>query len=95
MDDGLGHGSFVAGVIAGTSPQCPGLAPDIDLYIFRVFTNDQVSYTSWFLDAFNYAIATEMDIVNLSIGAWRSGVMGFAVLSDRTPGGAVVCVEGP
>ena len=28
----------------------------------------QVSYTSWFLDAFNYAIATEMDIVNLSIG---------------------------
>ena len=28
----------------------------------------QVSYTSWFLDAFNYAIATEMNIVNLSIG---------------------------
>lgn len=28
----------------------------------------QVSFTSWFLDAFNYAIATEMDIVNLSIG---------------------------
>lgn len=28
----------------------------------------QVSYTSWFLDAFNYAIATEMDVLNLSIG---------------------------
>ena len=28
----------------------------------------QVSFTSWFLDAFNYAIATEMDVVNLSIG---------------------------
>ena len=28
----------------------------------------QVSYTSWFLDAFNYAIATEMNVVNLSIG---------------------------
>ena len=27
-----------------------------------------MSFTSWFLDAFNYAIATEMDIVNLSIG---------------------------
>ena len=27
-----------------------------------------MSYTSWFLDAFNYAIATEMNIVNLSIG---------------------------
>jgi hypothetical protein len=28
----------------------------------------QVSYTSWFLDAFNYAIATNMDALNLSIG---------------------------
>ena len=28
----------------------------------------QVSYTSWFLDAFNYAIATGMNVVNLSIG---------------------------
>ena len=28
----------------------------------------QVSYTSWFLDAFNYAVATGMHVVNLSIG---------------------------
>ena len=28
----------------------------------------QVSYTSWFLDAFNYAIASGMNVVNLSIG---------------------------
>ncbi|XP_047308534.1 subtilisin-like protease SBT6.1 isoform X2 [Impatiens glandulifera] len=28
----------------------------------------QVSYTSWFLDAFNYAIAMNMDVLNLSIG---------------------------
>ncbi|KAL6773706.1 hypothetical protein ACKKBG_A22150 [Auxenochlorella protothecoides x Auxenochlorella symbiontica] len=68
LEDGLGHGSFVAGVIAGIDPECPGLAPDIDMHFFRVFTNDQVSYTSWFLDAFNYAIASSMDIVNLSIG---------------------------
>lgn len=27
-----------------------------------------MSYTSWFLDAFNYAMATEMNVVNLSIG---------------------------
>uniref|UniRef100_A0A061RBV8 Membrane-bound transcription factor site-1 protease n=1 Tax=Tetraselmis sp. GSL018 TaxID=582737 RepID=A0A061RBV8_9CHLO len=68
LADGLGHGSFVAGVIASSDPQCPGFAPEVELHTFRVFTNDQVSYTSWFLDAFNYAIATEMDVVNLSIG---------------------------
>ena len=68
LADGLGHGSFVAGVIAGTNPSCPGLAPQVSIHTFRVFTNDQVSFTSWFLDAFNYAIATNMDVVNLSIG---------------------------
>ena len=42
LDDGLGHGTFVAGVIA-SSAECLGFAPDADLYIFRVFTNNQVS----------------------------------------------------
>ena len=68
LNDGLGHGTFVVGVIAGQDDMCHGFAPDADIYTFRVFTNDQVSYTSWFLDAFNYAIATEINIVNLSIG---------------------------
>lgn len=66
-DDVLGHGSFVAGVIA-SSQECLGFAPDAELYIFRVFTNQQVSYTSWFLDAFNYAIHKKINILNLSIG---------------------------
>ncbi|XP_014212506.1 membrane-bound transcription factor site-1 protease [Copidosoma floridanum] len=68
LEDGLGHGTFVAGVIASSSKECLGFAPDAELYIFRVFTNDQVSYTSWFLDAFNYAILTKMTVLNLSIG---------------------------
>lgn len=66
--DTLGHGTFVAGVIASSSRKCPGIAPESDLYIFRVFTEKQTTYTSWFLDAFNYAIHLEIDILNLSIG---------------------------
>lgn len=42
LDDGLGHGTFVAGVIAATSSECPGFAPDAELHVFRVFTNNQV-----------------------------------------------------
>eukprot|EP00892_Ulva_mutabilis_P010988 jgi/Ulvmu1/8261/UM041_0072.1 len=68
LSDELGHGTFVAGVIGGNGDECPGLAPDVLLHTFKVFTNDQVSFTSWFLDAFNYAIATKMQVVNLSIG---------------------------
>lgn len=136
------HACFAGFLLA--DPSCPGLAPEVLLHTFRVFTNDQVgvgtisresstlgsrlqlrrgwqtpwsgllqvtweraagvqhavlaqpgwqgihrapfarmecclscpamytlqvSYTSWFLDAFNYAMATKMNIVNLSIGA--------------------------
>eukprot|EP00775_Hariotina_reticulata_P005633 gene5633-5872_t len=68
LSDGLGHGSFVAGVIGSQDSTCPGFAPDVLLYTFKVFTDDQVSYTSWFMDAFNYAIASKLHIINLSIG---------------------------
>ncbi|KAH9800710.1 subtilisin-like protease SBT6.1 [Citrus sinensis] len=79
LNDNLGHGTFVAGVVAGQDAECLGFAPDTEIYAFRVFTDAQdyenfvfsllqVSYTSWFLDAFNYAIATNIDVLNLSIG---------------------------
>ena len=97
VNDELGHGTFISGVIAAKhsptvvkpknvtsdvpsntttsdtkepkeSNSCRGLAPDASLYIFKVFTSKQVSYTSWFLDAFNYAMKSGIHILNLSIG---------------------------
>jgi membrane-bound transcription factor site-1 protease len=67
LSDAISHGTFVSGVIA-SSKECLGFAPDADLHIYRVFTNNQVSYTSWFLDAFNYAILKKINVINLSIG---------------------------
>ena len=40
----------------------------INCYILLLNLVLQVSYTSWFLDAFNYAIMNEVDVLNLSIG---------------------------
>ncbi|GAM22251.1 hypothetical protein SAMD00019534_054260 [Acytostelium subglobosum LB1] len=68
FNDEIGHGTFVTGVIASDHEECPGLAPDAELYIFRVFTTKKLSYTSWFLDAFNHAIHIQVDVLNLSIG---------------------------
>ncbi|KAM3185728.1 hypothetical protein ACTXT7_005789 [Hymenolepis weldensis] len=76
--DGHGHGTFVTGLIAAapdadahpddfTCP-VPGLAPQAELHIFRVFTDTQLSMTSWFLDAFNYAIIKRLHVINLSNG---------------------------
>lgn len=46
---GLGHGTFVAGVIASMR-ECQGFAPDSELHIFRVFTNNQVhTWRGWAL----------------------------------------------
>jgi membrane-bound transcription factor site-1 protease len=66
-DDVLGHGTFVAGVIASDT-ECLGFAPDSEIYSFRVFTAKRVSYTAWFLDAFNFAIQKRINVLNLSIG---------------------------
>ena len=68
LDDELGHGTHVAGIIASQHSECLGFAPDSELYVFRVFNSRQLSFTSWFLDAFNYAIASGVDVLNLSIG---------------------------
>lgn len=67
-DDVLGHGTFIAGVIASQSDDCPGFAPDAAIHSYRVFTSRRVSYTSWFLDALNHAIFSGIDVLNLSIG---------------------------
>lgn len=65
--DLIGHGTFVAGLIS-SSQKCLGMAPDATIYSFRVFNSNKVSFTSWFLDAFNYAIHLGIDVLNLSIG---------------------------
>lgn len=43
LNDNIGHGTFVAGVIAGEDPECLGFAPDTEIYAFRVFTDAQVT----------------------------------------------------
>lgn len=42
LNDNLGHGTFVAGVIAGQDAECLGFAPDTEIYAYRVFTDAQV-----------------------------------------------------
>lgn len=56
LEDDLGHGTFVAGVIA-SSKDCLGFAPDAELYIFKVFTNKQVSRKKYSL--YIYFFSTE------------------------------------
>ena len=61
-----GHGTFVAGLIGSHNPQCPGIAPEAEIYILKLFTDDEITYSAWFLDAFDFILENEIDIVNLS-----------------------------
>ena len=66
-EDLVGHSSFMAGVI-GSHRDCLGFAPDAALYMLRVFDSSQGSSTAGFLEAFNFALLHELDLINLSVG---------------------------
>lgn len=91
--DHVGHGTFVAGIIAGRHPQRPGIAPGVRFHVFRVFTAAQVSYTSWFLDAFNYALHIGIDVLNLSIGGPDFADNPFKVKIDELAAHGVISVS--
>lgn len=42
LSDEEGHGTHVAGVVGGRDVNCPGFAPEAELYIFRLFAKGQV-----------------------------------------------------
>eukprot|EP00826_Nyctotherus_ovalis_P003612 TRINITY_DN10740_c0_g1_i22.p1 TRINITY_DN10740_c0_g1~~TRINITY_DN10740_c0_g1_i22.p1 ORF type:complete len:200 (+),score=9.59 TRINITY_DN10740_c0_g1_i22:185-784(+) len=44
IEDKLGHGTFIAGIIAGSNSHCPGLSPQSQLHIFKIFNKHGGSF---------------------------------------------------
>jgi hypothetical protein len=65
--DLLGHGSHCAGVIGGTDPSFGilGFAPDAEIHVCKLFPGGQVSQL---IEALEYCIEHQIDVVNLSLG---------------------------
>ncbi len=76
LNDTLGHGSNVASVIASQINDlgCAGLAPNVDLYVYKV-TNSENGY-EWtaIINALQYCIDNHMDVVNMSFQAYEHAV---------------------
>jgi serine protease AprX len=74
--DDYGHGTHVAGLIAGSGAQShgqyAGVAPKVKLRIFKVLDSMGQGYTSQVLTAMAYIIANKdllgVDVINLSLG---------------------------
>lgn len=89
--DTNGHGTFIAGVIGSTHPDCPGIAPEAEIYILKLFTDDDLTYTSWFLDAFNYVLEHDIDVVNLSTASKDSQDIPFIEkIEELTANGVII-----
>jgi subtilisin family serine protease len=65
--DTLGHGSHCAGVIAAADPAwgIRGFAPEAEIHVCKLFPGGQISQL---IDALEYCIENQIDIVNLSLG---------------------------
>lgn len=65
------HGTAIASIIAGNSPDYQGLAPDAELFAAAVFELDEergeIASTVSLLRALDWLIAAEVDVVNISL----------------------------
>ncbi len=70
-NDDNGHGSHVAGIIAGVNNAVGiiGVAPSVDLYAIKVLNRQGSGYISDIIEGLQWSIANQMQAVNMSLGA--------------------------
>jgi len=72
VDDGHGHGTNVAGIIAAADNEIGviGVAPNAEIIALKVLSATGSGAFSWMLEAILYAVACDADIINMSLGAY-------------------------
>ncbi|MEO0319043.1 MAG: hypothetical protein RL404_2720 [Pseudomonadota bacterium] len=92
--DTISHGSHCTGVIAGldSATGIRGFAPDAEIHACKLFPGGQISQL---IDALEYCIEKQIDIVNLSLGgAEPSEALEQQILRARQAGIACIVAAG-
>jgi subtilisin len=92
--DAIAHGSHCAGVIAGADNGAGirGFVPDAEVHICKQFPSGQVSHL---IEALEYCIEKQVDIVNLSLGgAEPSEALEQQILRAKRLGVACIAAAG-
>jgi subtilisin family serine protease len=92
--DTMGHGTHCAGVIAAAdiTSGIRGFAPDAEVHACKLFPGDQVSQL---IDALEYCIDKQIDVVNLSLGgAEVSEALEQQILRAKRAGIACIVAAG-
>ena len=96
-DDGEGHGTHVAGTIAGENDGkgITGVAPDASIMPIRVLDDEGYGYTSDIIAGIRWAANNGADVINLSLGGGSfSQAMADAVAYASDMGSVVVMAAG-
>ncbi len=96
-DDGYGHGTHVAGTVAADGGTDGlgifGVAPEADIFAYKVCGNDGSCWTDDIAAAIDYAAANGAEIVSMSLGGdTQSSLIKNAI--DRNPGVLYVAAAG-
>ena len=92
LSDGLGHGTHVAGIIAGLNNTngYVGAAPGADLFAVKIFRSDGYTDLDIILSGLDWCIANDMDIVNMSFGSFSSSVAFEAMIEKAYNSGLIL-----
>ena len=95
-DNGAGHGTHVAGIIAakGSLPDgVRGIAPGVDLYSYRVFGKGEEGASNFAISkAIDRAVADGCHLINMSLGGGPFDEATHSAITDARAKGSVVIV---
>lgn len=97
VTDRVGHGTHVCGIIAanGSNNTIVGVAPRVNLCIYKALDRTGSGKVSWVINAINYAISQKVDIISMSLGmSTNNAKLERAVKSAINNNILVVCAAG-
>jgi len=93
VDDGHGHGTHCAGTVAGsatpTSGPRYGVAPEAELHIGKVLSNQGRGRDGWILAGIEWAIRDDCHVISMSLGSRTSPTDPPSVAYERAASRAV------
>ncbi|MDY2736197.1 S8 family peptidase [Intestinibacter sp.] len=97
VTDRVGHGTHVAGIIAadGKNNSILGVAPEAELYILKAIDQTGSGKLSWVVNAINYAVNLNVDIISMSLGMGVSDDKLERAVNNAVKNGiSIVCAAG-
>lgn len=97
-DDITGHGTAIAGIIAGKKVKdrnCQGINQNVELYSIKVMESDNTASLSRVVEAIYKAIEYDVDIINMSFGTTvNSKILHQAIRKAKKAGILIIAAAG-